>query len=548
MPDENQLIDYKSLRTVTGSTANWHEIALDCVAFANAQGGRLLIGIEDGAREPPAEQRIPDDLIELVRRRIGELTVNTLIAGQKHQSGAKGGEYLEITISRSTSPASTTDGRYYLRIGDQSKPLVGEEIQRLLNERGAQPWETLTTLDVPRENRDLVKLSLFTSGIRKSDRVKDAVKEKNDSELLDHYYFAIGSRLTNLGILCVGRREDRARLGAAPVIQFIKYDEEGKKVNKISWDDHELSPMQLVEAVWDQIVDFHESYELPEGLFRQQIPAFDQKVVRELLVNALVHRPYTQRGDIYLNLHPDRLEIVNPGLLPLGVTPRNILHQSVRRNNELARVFHDLKLMEREGSGFDLVYASLLSQGKSPPDLKEGSDRVAVTIPRRIIKPEVINFLAKTDEKFSLGLREKITLGLLAQHEALTARELSNLLELTDSTLPSWIGRLLDWRIVHRTGRTKGMRYYVDPGILKTLEFPVSTTLVRIEPPRLCALIVEDLQRHPDTSFGEIHQRIGLEIPAHQVRKQLRSLVSKKDVVFQGDKRWRRYRLTIARN
>jgi len=56
------------------------------------------------------------------------------------------------------------------------------------------------------------------------------------------------------------------------------------------------------------------------------VPAFDEVVVRELLVNALVHRPYAQRGDVFLNLHPDRLEVVNPGPLPLGVTPQNVLH------------------------------------------------------------------------------------------------------------------------------------------------------------------------------------------------------------------------------
>lgn len=60
---------------------------------------------------------------------------------------------------------------------------------------------------------------------------------------------------------------------------------------------------------------------MPDGLYRQSVPAFDEIVVRELLVNALVHRPYTQRGDIFLNLYPDRLEVVNPGLLPLGITP-----------------------------------------------------------------------------------------------------------------------------------------------------------------------------------------------------------------------------------
>ena len=86
-----------------------------------------------------------------------------------------------------------------------------------------------------------------------------------------------------------------------------------------------------------------------------------------------MHRPYTQRGDIFINLHPDRLEVVNPGLLPLGVTPQNILHTTVRRNEILARLFHDLKMMEREGSGFDKMYEVLLSQGRPAPNLSKGT-------------------------------------------------------------------------------------------------------------------------------------------------------------------------------
>src|SRR5690606_13152295 len=72
---------------------------------------------------------------------------------------------------------------------------------------------------------------------------------------------------------------------------------------------------------------------------------------------------------IFLNLHPDQLQVVNPGLLPLGVTPQNVLHTTVRRNEHLARLFHDLKLMEREGSGFDKMFEVLLSQGRPVPDL-----------------------------------------------------------------------------------------------------------------------------------------------------------------------------------
>ncbi len=539
---EGQSIDRKSLRIIKGKTADWSELAKDCVAFANAQGGRLMIGIEDGESEPPAGQRITADLSEKVRVRIGELTVNVIIIVQLHRSETTGGEYLEVTVSRSVSPASTTDGRFYLRVGDTCKPLVGEDVQRLLGERSAQPWETLTTLTVPRNNFDPNLHAAFVSSIRASDRVKDSVKEKRDEELLDHYSLTLGPYLSNLGVLCIGRREDRVRIGTAPTIQFIKYDAEGRKVNKITWDDHTLTPKQLIDAAWKDIPDFRETYEFPDGLFRQHIPVFDGRIIRELLVNALVHRPYTQRGDIYLNLHPDRLEIVNPGLLPLGVTPQNILHQSVRRNNELARVFHDLGLMEREGSGYDLLYEVLLSQGRPLPRITEGSDSVKVTIEKRIVRPEVIDFLAKADQTYILKQREKIALGLLAQHDTMTARELADTLELTDiGEITTWIGRLLDLQIVQQVGRTKGTRYYVDPELLRRLDFPSQTSLNRIEPYRLDALVLEDLGRYPGSAISDVHTRIGLEIKRRQVKMALDRLVKKDEVKTLGEKRGRKY-------
>jgi len=111
------------------------------------------------------------------------------------------------------------------------------------------------------------------------------------------------------------------------------------------------------------------------------------------------------------------------------VTPRNILHASRRRNDALARVFHDLGLMEREGSGFDLMYDRLLSQGRPAPVPVEGPDWVKVTIQRRIAKPEVLRLIAAADSSFQLTQRERITLGALAQTEGMTARELGALLE-----------------------------------------------------------------------------------------------------------------------
>jgi ATP-dependent DNA helicase RecG len=178
-------------------------------------------------------------------------------------------------------------------------------------------------------------------------RISDFVKEKTDKELLEHYFFVIDNHLTNLGILWIGKREHRARLLYAPSIQFIKYDELEQKVNKQLWDDFYLNPKEQIQAIWTQVADFKEGIEFPDGIFRKKIANYDEVVVRELLANAIVHRPYTIRGDIFINLYIDRLEVHNPGLLPVGVSPQNILHRSVQRNAHLAKVFYDLKLMEK---------------------------------------------------------------------------------------------------------------------------------------------------------------------------------------------------------
>ncbi len=347
-----------------------------------------------------------------------------------------------------------------------------------------------------------------------------------------------------MGVLCLGRQHHRAQLTTAPVIQFIKYDEHGQKVNKLVWDDHTQSPMELIEAVWLEVPDFRERYELPDGLYRQNVPAFDEIVVRELLVNALVHRPYTQRGDIFLNLHPDRLEMVNPGLLPLGVTPQNVLHTTVCRNEYMARLFHDLKLMERESSGFDKIFEVLLSQGRPAPELVETHDRVQVTVRRRILKPEVIDFIAKADQTYQLTQRERIVLGLLAQHDALTARELAGTLELPSvKALQPWLKRLLDWNLVQSIGRTQATRYFVDPGLLRSLNFAAGTTLKRIEPHRLSALIIEDVGRYPGARIGNIHQRVGLEIPRSRLRRAVEQLVKDGGLLQEGVRSGTRYRL-----
>jgi ATP-dependent DNA helicase RecG len=541
---EGQTGEKKSLNVIAGGKADFDGIARECVGFANARGGHLHIGIEDDADQPPATQRIDDSLLDALRKRIPQLTHNVLIAPAK-TAAANGGEYIDLLVSPTQHVACTSDGRYFLRVGDECRRVMPDDLMRLMNDKAAFVWETQVAQKAPRDRVDPEKRRQFLEMIRASDRVSDFVKAKSDDEILAHYLFVKEDCLTNLGVLWIGVREDRATLGYAPAIQFIKYDETERKVNKLTWDDFYLNPYELIEAVWREVPDWRESYELPDGLFRKSVPHYDERVIRELLANALVHRPYTQRGDIFLNLYPDRLEVHNPGLLPIGVTARNILHASVARNPHLSQVFRDLKMMEREGSGYDMIYDVLLSNGKQIPDVIEGDDRVTVTIRKRIVKTEVVDFVAKADETFQLTQRERVALGLIAQHESLMAINLTSLLALKNAeAVRHWIERLQRLEVVRTRGRTKGTEYYVDPVLLRKLDFKRVTTLRGIEPHRLRELILSDLGVYLEANIAEINSRIGDEIPARKIRRELQKLIQGGLVRAEGEKKGRRYLLT----
>lgn len=541
---ENSLFDKKSLRLVHGKSTNLRDLAWDCVAFANAQGGIIAIGIEDNAMLPPAGQRIDNALVNKVNKVIPQYTVNVYAVAEK-TSAENGGEFIQLRVFRSAqSIAGTSDGRYAIRVADESKPVLPDEMARLAGEKNAFIWETQISRRIPRNAYDVEKMQNFISILEKSARVSSFVRSKTPEELLDYFSMASNEYLTNLGILWLGKREHRASLVHSPIIQFTKYDENDKKTAKKVWDDYTLNPLELISSVLTEIPDWADGQEISHGIFRTMIPNYDPVVIRELIANALVHRPYTMRGDIFINLFPDRLEVHNPGLLPLGVTPGNILHTSVKRNELLANVFYALGLMEREGSGYDMMYQRLLSQAKHWPNVNEEHDRVVVTINKRIIKEEIVEFLEKADQTFQLKQREMISLGLIAQHDGLSALEFSRILDVADQDrIRSWLGRLPDLGLISSKGRTRSMIYFVPGTVLKKMDFKGKTTLKRIEEHRLEELIRHDLQRYGSSALPEIQKRIGSEISAQRIRNTLGILIESTVVEKSGYGRWSRYSL-----
>ena len=541
---ENSLYDKKSLREITGKNADWNEVAKDCVAFSNAQGGVIDYGIEDDADAPPADQKVSEDITINLENKISGKTLN-VSAHAEILTHENGGQYIRLHIARGTSSASTTSGKYFTRVSDNSVPLTGDDITRLSAEKGYYRWEDEES-KWSWKDADKEKLIMLLQNLRNSNRVSDFVKQKEDKELLDYYFLTVeeSDKMTNLGVLFIGTQSQRGRLMNAPVVQCIQFDQYGDKVWKYLIDDFTKNPQEIIEAIWNNVPVWRESNEISDGLFRKEIPAYDEAVVRELTCNALVHRPYTVRGDIFINIHPDRIEVVNPGALPLGVTPQNILHKTVKRNEHFANLCYALRMMEREGSGYDKMYEVLLSNGKQIPKVEEGDDYVKAIVGRRIISQEAIKVIRYALQVAELRQKQIICLGLIAQHESISAADLIKLLNLKNrDALSPWLDKLVDDGIVETSGRKKGKEYRVCSHILKESGYKGQTSLKRIEPYRLRELIIEDLKIYECASLRDIQQRIGDEISYQKLWKQLDNMIKEGILQSTGKNRWTKYRL-----
>lgn len=542
--EENSLYDKKSLREITGKSADWNEVAKDCVAFSNAQGGVIDYGIEDDADAPPADQKVSEDIAINLENKISGKTLN-VSAHAEILTHENGGQYIRLHIARGTSSASTTSGKYFTRVSDNSVPLTGDDITRLSAEKGYYRWENEES-KWSWKDADKEKLKMLLQNLRTSNRVSDFVKQKEDKELLDYYFLTVeeSDKMTNLGVLFIGTQSQRGRLMNAPVVQCIQFDQYGDKVWKYLIDDFTKNPQEIIEAIWNNVPVWRESNEISDGLFRKEIPAYDEAVVRELTCNALVHRPYTVRGDIFINIHPDRIEVVNPGALPLGVTPQNILHKTVKRNEHFANLCYALQMMEREGSGYDKMYEVLLSNGKQIPKVEEGDDYVKAIVGRRIISQEAIKVIRYALQVTELRQKQIICLGLIALHESISAANLIKLLNLKNrDELSPWLDKLVDDGIVETSGRKKGKEYRVCSHILKESGYKGQTSLKRIEPYRLRELIIEDLKIYECASLRDIQQRIGDEISYQKLWKQLDNMIKEGILESTGKNRWTKYRL-----
>jgi ATP-dependent DNA helicase RecG len=131
--------------------------------------------------------------------------------------------------------------------------------------------------------------------------------------------------------------------------------------------------------LWELINLRNTKQHYQDGLFVFDVLTFDERVVREAILNAVCHRDYQLGGSVFVRQYPQRLVVDSPGGFPPDITLENILDRQSPRNRRIADIMARCGLVERSGQGMNLMFELSIKQAKALPDFR-GTDRMHVTL------------------------------------------------------------------------------------------------------------------------------------------------------------------------
>ena len=235
-------------------------------------------------------------------------------------------------------------------------------------------------------------------------------------------------------------------------------------------DKRELSgPIyeQIEEAYQFVLRNIHLGAKL-EGVYRQDVYEIPPESIRELIINAVIHRSYLDRNNIQIAIYDNRLEVTSPGKLAMGQTMDRMKEgYSKIRNEALANAFSYMNLIEHWGSGIPRIINTVLEAGLREPEFIGGDIDLRINIYRG----QISNFDPNDpkdgpndpkDDPNEFDNIENLVLSILKDNPSISRREISIQLNVSDSTIKRTLSRLKKTNLIKREGSTRNGKWIIN--------------------------------------------------------------------------------------
>jgi predicted HTH transcriptional regulator len=216
---------------------------------------------------------------------------------------------------------------------------------------------------------------------------------------------------------------------------------------------------QVEEALQFVLRNIHMGAEF-SGLSRQDVYEIPVESIRELLLNAVIHRSYLNHSNIQVAIYDDRLEVTSPGKLPMGQNIKRMKEgYSIIRNEAIAYAFSYMKLMEHWGSGIPRIIERVVAAGLREPEFIDGDIDLRINIYRRQNGDNVTKNVTNVTKNVTIDTNEAKIIELITNNPSITQTKLAKELDVTTRTVKRILSKLQADGIVLREGTNRSGRW-----------------------------------------------------------------------------------------
>lgn len=445
---EGENIEFKEAK----NSFEFEDLVKYACAIANEGGGYVVFGVTDkrprgvvGSRAFDQPERTRAGLMERLHLRI-----------DFHLLEKDGKRVLVFDVpSRPVGMPVQYAGIYWSRKGDSLIPMSEADLRAVFAEIGHDFSADVCT-EAKWDDLDPLAIENFRKRwIAKSGNV--TLSAKSPEQLLCDCEALVQDRITYAALVLFGRREALGRLlGQAEVIfEYRSTEASGPAQQR---EEFREGFFAFYDRLWELINLRNDKQHYQDGLFVLDVPTFDERVVREAILNAVSHRDYQLGGSVFVRQYPQKLVIDSPGGLPPDVTLENILDRQSPRNRRIADIFARCGLVERSGQGMNLMFELSIKQAKQVPDFR-GTDRhhVILTLDGLVQNPKFLEVMEKIGQEtlVSFSTQDFLVVNAVYREHMIP--------ELLRDRLP----RLVDLGIIERASKDRfvlSRRFYAATG------------------------------------------------------------------------------------
>lgn len=486
-------------------------------ALCNEGGGRMVIGMHDAyPHRVTGTAQNEHSLGELESNIYRDTNIRTDVYELFEDEVNKKGRVVVIEVPpRPIGKVYKFEDVPLMRVGEDLTPMDDKTFLSIIQEQEPDFSEQYCP-DATFEDLDIEAIKTLKKKYAKKQK-NPSFESLDDRQALSDLHLIDGNKVTNAAVLLVGNESfiDKVFPQAKVMLEYRNTESQIHFDNRLQFG----KPFYiLIDELWEAINMRNGSVPVREQSYIFDIPFFNEDVIRELINNAFAHRDYRKNSEIVVKQYPSRLEVLNAGGFPHGVTIENLLTvPSTPRNRLLADVLSKTGVVERSGQGIDKIFLLTLSEGKPEPDYTKSDDFTVIAILHSTVKDKAFAMYVQ-------GIQDN-----LPEDKKLTVFDVMALCEIRDGkkrpTDKQIAHKLEQMGFIEKHGKTNAI-YYILPRKYYELTGDMSAYSLATDWDinQVWAVILPFLQKYGKAKRTDLEKIVGSHLTTKQLRRFLESL------------------------